>query len=359
MPSAQEPPARRLTQREVNRAVLDRQCLLTRSPAPLTEVLERIAGIQAQYAPSMYIGLWSRMASFSRADLTAALEDASAVQGTLMRATIHLVSRGDYWPFEIAVREARRAWYLRVQRTGAALDDFERAATSVRERLAEGPATSAELGALVGPTFVAGVHEFVDIVRVPPSGTWERRRADLYAAATHWVGDEPDLSPAAATAHLIRRYLGAFGPARPKDVADFAGLPISVVRPVLDSSDTLDTVRYESHDGEELVDLAGASIPDGDTPAPVRFLPTWDATLLVHARRALVLTEEDRPRIFHVHNPHSSATFLVDGTVAGTWTYDKDRVVVDPFRPLSRASAREVDAEAERLAELYAPARRA
>ena len=39
-------------------------------------------------------------------------------------------------------------------------------------------------------------------------------------------------------------------------------------------------------------------LPDPSTPAPVRLLPTWDATLLVHARRALVIREEDRPRIF-------------------------------------------------------------
>ena len=34
-----------------------------------------------------------------------------------------------------------------------------------------------------------------------------------------------------------------------------------------------------------------APLPDPETPAPVRFLPTWDAVLLVHARRTGVLPD--------------------------------------------------------------------
>ena len=43
--------------------------------------------------------------------------------------------------------------------------------------------------------------------------------------------------------------------------------------------------RFRSEEGEDLLDVPAGSLPDADTPAPPRFLPTWDATLLVHARR--------------------------------------------------------------------------
>jgi DNA glycosylase AlkZ-like len=86
----------------------------------------------------------------------------------------------------------------------------------------------------------------------------------------------------------------------------------------------------------------------------VRFLPVWDATLLVHARRTGILPEEHRPRVFNVRTPHSVNTFLVDGAVAGTWKYEKGRVRAEPFGRLDRARRRELDQEAERLAELHA-----
>jgi hypothetical protein len=78
-------PDRVLTERELNRALLARQLLLERARLPIPRVLEKIGGLQAQYAPSMYIGLWSRMEGFERIALDRALERRSVVQGTLLR----------------------------------------------------------------------------------------------------------------------------------------------------------------------------------------------------------------------------------------------------------------------------------
>ena len=98
---------RTLTARELNRALLARQGLLERRELSLPDALDAMGALQAQYAPSMYIGLWSRVAGFERDALTRALEQREVVQATLMRVTIHLVSRADYWP--LAVRDPRGA----------------------------------------------------------------------------------------------------------------------------------------------------------------------------------------------------------------------------------------------------------
>ena len=141
---------------------------------PIPRLLERMAGLQAQYAPSMYIGLWSRLEGFERDDLTCALEERSVVQGTLMRSTIHLVSRADYWAFALAVREARRTSWLRSTKR----DPPEAAAEQVRAALAGGNTLRRkEIDALIGKEGLRGINVYLDLVRVPPSGTWERRRA--------------------------------------------------------------------------------------------------------------------------------------------------------------------------------------
>jgi hypothetical protein len=89
-------------------------------------------------------------------------------------------------------------------------------------------------------------------------------------------------------------------------------------------------------------------------PAPVRFLPTFDATLLVHARRTQILPERFRPLIFHTKSPQSAPTFLVDGQVAGTWKHDAGKIRLQPFEPLPRTVRRELEAEALGLAALHA-----
>jgi hypothetical protein len=340
---------RTLSQRALNRALLARQSLLGRGRWPIARALDRIAGIQAQYAPSMYVGLWSRLAGFRREGLTDALERRAVVQGTLMRSTIHLVSRDDYWPFVVAVRGSRREWWLRVIPERLTEREMSAAAARLRERIAAGPMPRKDIDALLGKRVASGVGLWLEMVRVPPSGTWERRRADLYAAAEDWIGP-PDVEPPEAAAHLVRRYLAGFGPASRKDIADFTGLPPREIGPALQR---LDLRRFSDERGQELVDLPRRPLPDPDTPAPVRFLPTWDATLLAHARRAQILPEEDRPRVFHTKTPHSFPTFLVDGQVAGTWRHEEGAVRVEEFHRLDRAARRAVGEEAERIAAFH------
>ena len=79
----------------------------------------------------------------------------------------------------------------------------------------------------------------------------------------------------------------------------------------------------------------------------MRFLGTWDAALLAHARRALILPEEHRAKIFNTKMPQSVGTFLVDGAVAGAWRPDG---TIEPFTELTKTQRKAVDAEAARLA---------
>jgi hypothetical protein len=342
-----------LSARELNRALLARQLLLERIRLPLPRVLERIAGIQNQYAPNGYLRLWSCVEGFEREHLTRALERRSVIQGTLMRETIHLVSRRDYPLLGAAIRSSGREWRLRVDKR--ADDRAERAAARRIERALRGgrQATLKELHELEAGA--RGATHWVELVRAPPSGTWERRRADRFALASEWVGPL-DAAEDEGIEHLVRRYLGGFGPASAKDVASWSKVTSARLKPVLER---MPLRRFRDEQGHELLDLARAPLPDPETPAPVRFLPTWDATLLVHARRTLILPEEYRPLIFDTRAPQSFPTFLVDGAVAGTWKLDGRRVRLTPFGRLTRAARRELDEEGERLAAFHSDDSRA
>ena len=337
-----------LTPGALNRALLARQLLLERARTPLPRALERIGGIQAQYAPSMYVGLWSRLEGLERAALTRALERGTVVQATMMRATIHLVSKADYWPFTAGIRAARTEWWERVH-PKADPKEMKAAARKLRRFLADGPRGAKEVEKHLGRDKALGIGAYVDLVRVPPSGTWDQRRADLYALAEDWVG--PDKAkPDEGLELLVRRYLGGFGPAYRTDVADFAGVPMGVVKPILDR---MQLRRFQDENGKELIDLPRAPLPDPDTPAPPRFLPVWDSTLLVHARRTQILPEEHRSKVFHVKTPHSVNTYLIDGHVAGTWRFERGKVELAPFDTIPRGERRALDAEAKRLAAFH------
>lgn len=344
-----------LTTRELNRALLARQFLLERSSLPLARAIESVGGLQTQYAPSAYVSLWSRMGDFRRGTLTKALQQRRVVQATLMRVTIHVVSARDFPLFAAGIRKGRREWWLRVHRTQIDGLDMETVASRLRAYLADGPRRASELKERLSadgfpPAAWSGAGLWLDMVRVPPSGTWEQRRADLYGLAEDWI-DASSPTEAEGLEHLIRRYLEGFGPASVKDVASWAGLPVQWILPPVQR---MRLRRFRDEQGDQLFDVPRAPLPDPGTRVPVRFLPTWDATLLVHARRTQILPESYRPLVFNTATPHSVSTFLVDGAVGGTWRYEGGRVRLDPFDSLPPSARRELEDEAKRLAAFHA-----
>jgi len=271
------------------------------------------------------------------------------IQATLMRGTIHVVSKRDFWPFAVAIRRGQREWWLRVQRPPTDEAELETAAAELRALMADRPLRHAELVKVVGRSWGL-VGPWLEVVRVPPSGTWEERRAHLFQTAEQWVGPE-DVAFDDALDQLVRRYLTAFGPASRTDLASWAGLKVRDLTPALER---LSLRHFRDEAGGELLDVPRGLLPHPETPAPVRFLPTWDAALLVHARRSGVLPERYRPLVFNTKTPPSVPTFLVDGAVAGTWTYEHGRVTTTPFERIQRGVQKELREEADRLAGFHA-----
>src|SRR5258708_19213580 len=106
-----------------------------------------------------------------------------AIQGTLMRSTIHMVSRADYPMLLAGVRSARQEWWLRVVRHQAHGLDMDVVAGTVRERLSHGPARAAELKALLAANGIpaiawSGLGLWPGMIPAPPSGTSHPNQPD-------------------------------------------------------------------------------------------------------------------------------------------------------------------------------------
>lgn len=343
-----------LSVRQLNRATLARQMLLEREHLSAVAAIERLAGMQAQEARPPFIGLWTRVAGFQRAELHEAFHERTVVRGILMRSTIHVASAADYarfWmPLQPMLSAAIRTHLNRA--TGLAP---ERVLPAAQELLRKEPRNFTELGTAlqavfpgVEPRTLAHVARAeLPLIIVPTSNRWAFPAASKFTPAELWLAEplSDDRSPHA----LVLRYLAAFGPASVADVQTWSRL--TGLRVVLnDLRRQLRVFRDEC--GRELFDLPDAPRPHAETPAPARFLPNFDNLVLSHADRSRVLADEHRP-FMASKNGMVPATFLWNGFVAGTWKVERNKATatlrLTPFEPLPKDAVNALAEEGQAL----------
>ncbi|MEU7022154.1 winged helix DNA-binding domain-containing protein [Streptomyces sp. NPDC046203] len=344
-----------LDRRTLNRSLLTRQLLTTRAELSASQALGHLVGMQSQAPNPPYIGLWTRLAGFRTDDLARLISDREAVRLVLMRGTIHLVTADDC----LALRPVLQNSLERSLKGafGCKLEELDTAqvVSYGRELVEEEPLTLGGLGARLAerwpdrdPFALANaVRNLVPLVQVPPRGLWGESGQAVHTTAESWLGRP--LAADTAPDTLVERYLAAFGPATVKDIQAWSGMTrladaVTRLRPRLRS--------FRDENGQELIDLADAPLPDPDTPVPVRFLPEFDNILLSHADRSRIITEERRKRVF-TRNGLIKSTFLVDGFVSGLWRIEQHRttatLLLEPFQQLRARDRDALAAEGERL----------
>lgn len=342
--------------RALNRATLARQRLLERADAPVLDTVAHLGGLQAQEPQEPFVGLWSRLHGFDPAVLSDLLTGRAVVRTHLMRRTVHLVTADDVVAWRArhdAMLRQRIVAVYRRDLEGVDLDELR--AAGLAAMAAGEPRTMAELGRTLaarwptpGPRVLGEVVlSLVPMVQVPPRGLWRTRGGVRNTLVSSWLGR--DVEPLDRSGDgdsvgqaLVRRYLGAFGPAASADLrawCGLAGLPAAVaaVRPEL--------LSFRDERGRELLDLPGTPRPDPEVPAPVRFLPAFDNAVLGYHDRTRII--DDAHRGLSV----AGARFvLVDGRVAATWAVEADTVVVTALVGLPRADRTAVESEGAALA---------
>lgn len=341
-----------LTLRQVNRWTLARQMLLERTHIDVVTAIERLAGMQAQHSPSPYIGLWSRLYAFQRAELQTALLADEVFKATLMRGTLHLVSARHYDRYRVATHSTSHVYSKTVQMLREIGVDVDAIRAEVVAAVAVQRLRRRDIEALVRHRIPPEMPDYAGWSTVALSGDLLNAAEDgefgYFGGGRYRPSPPREYERVAAHRHLAEAYFAAFGPATRGDLSQWSGQPVGAFAEALEA---LDLVSFRAEDGRTLLDLPDAPRPEADVPAPVRFLPKWDNVLLAYERRERILPEPYR-RIVIRKNGDVLPTFLVDGVVAGTWEAPLRGRAILSLRPLEAIAASqmtELEAEGKRL----------
>jgi hypothetical protein len=349
-----------LSLRALNRATLKRQMLLERTGIPLTDAVAFLGGLQAQQSNDPYIALWSRLEAFRQDELTALIVGRCLLRATTMRGTLHLHTVDDLVGFRGLVQPFLRAqWKSNFLKRFGDEDESEVIKAGIR-LIDRKPMTAGALAKALAPRFpsaepvalsaAVALHE--TLVQIPPTRLWGNGSAPLLQRLQTYLPRVPD--PALTRTDLVRRYLGAFGPASVRDMQVWCRLT-RLGAAFEEIKDEL--AVFSDEEGRTLYDLPGAPRPDEDAPAPVRFLPLYDNVYLGYA---------DRRRLLEPHMGHSGSMFqqfrpavLINGTICAGWSLRRKRkaatLEIQFYRPLSRRERDEIAAEAESFLAFLVP----
>jgi hypothetical protein len=345
-----------------------RRQVLARADSMLDEVelARRISGLHAQLASAAELAAWVRTRKITGERLRAAVDDGRLVKVWAVRGTLHLLPADD-WPMWVGALSTRTAHekpaWLRYHQVSQA--DMDALFEAVPQVLAGRCLTRERLAAAVAQ--MTGREHLVEVLRsgwgavLKPLahrglvcfGPDEGRNVTFAAPADRLPG-WTSVPPEEALPEVLRRYLSAYGPSTPDELYRWSAIHQPVCRRLFrDHSDELTEVDVA---GERrwLLSTDVAALEASGPSRAVLLLPPFDPFVIGVLRHLDHVTDPAmRDRISRTSG-WISATLVVAGRIAGTWTYDVGRhrvaVTVTPFRPLGKAEQR----AAERHAASYA-----
>jgi hypothetical protein len=335
--------------------------LLERDSMSPPAAIERLGGLQAQLARAPYLSLWTRLRDLRREALDDLIQKRTVIKATWIRATLHLCTADDYIRFRSTLQPMLTNAANTIGKGRRRDFDLNKLLAEARRYIAKKPRTFAEISEMVAefmPEQDVGVLRYavrthLPLVQVPVACEWSYPNQPAFTLAESWIGRP--LVADDRLKELALRYLEAFGPASVTDMQAWSGIP--ALKELFDRiKPKLQVYRGEGR--REFFDLPDRAVADGDTPAPVRFLPEFDNLLLSHSNRTRVVAEEHRSRVY-LPGLRVAATVLVDGFVHGSWKIEKTRdealLVIEPFGKLTRTDRAALLEEGENLVRWVEP----
>jgi hypothetical protein len=344
---------------------LGRQLLEPIGDLPLTDVVARLCGVQAQVASSAELAIRLRQRSSKAGDVGRAIEDGRLVKTWAMRGTLHLLNPEDAGTY-LSLMASGRTWELPSWQRyfGLTPKHWELFRPAVREALDGNALTREQLSAAVvatpglehvGKELASGWGTLLkplawqgDLVFGPSQGnrvTFIRPSA----ACSRWAGVP---SPDEAAPRAILSYLGAYGPATPRRFGAWISRGRIGTRSLRAwFKDLGDRVAEVDVDGEptfvraeDVDDIAAAKASNA-----VRLVGGFDQWVLGPGTDDTRIIAAGRRRTVSKQSGWIAPAVLAGGVVAGTWELGEDVVRVSWFAENGRVPKESLGAEAARL----------
>ncbi len=354
---------------QVNAWRVSQHYLSRRVPSgDLVQAVSRTMGVQAQVMSAAELSIGARVDGLSPQSVQDALwQQHSLVKTWAMRQTVHLLPAADLPLYVAARRITEINWPGLFKRFGVSREIYDAYLEVSPEILSDQPLTRQQFAEAVG-----------DRLKSPQLGNYLANRAwgsplkplawrgDLcfgpnagqnvtFVRPSAWLNAWQALEPEVAMQEVVRRYLTAYGPARPENFQLWWGHYIGPARQAFHSiANELEEVVVEGWQAFALRSTT-AAMQDSQPNGTVRLLPMFDAYTIgltrgKHIPSFLSLLEQKK---VYRSQGWISAVVLVDGIIKGTWEYKEQKaktlVTVNLFSALTDQARQAIEAEGECL----------
>jgi hypothetical protein len=340
----------------LRRARLGAQLLAGPSlPDPVATV-EHLLAVQAQDDRGFRLALRSRHGARRETDVDAALADRRLIVTWALRGTLHLVRPEDAaWLSPLTTPQLATGNRRRLAEEGVSPRQTVRGIDAVTTALAEGPKTRAELRAVLDAARVpSGGQAFVHVMLAATIAGHVARgpvvgKELAWVGVAQWLGEAPvAVGRDQALALLARRYLQGHAPARPEDLAKWAGITIGDARAAFAALGG--SVVPWPDDPTLSTPAARVGRPLPRLPAP-RLLGPFDP--LLHGWPDRALFTGDHQNVVTTNGVFRPVA-LVDGRVVGTWGLAAGTVTIRLLEPVGDLARRRLTADAAQVLEYLA-----
>lgn len=319
------------------------------------EIVRRVCGVQAQELSAAELALRARSGGLTAIEVREArVTERSVVRTWAMRGTLHLIATEDVgWLLPLVAPRFLPRSRRRLAQLGVEGEDQARAVRLIEEMLADqGPLTRAEIADRLARRGIRteGQAAFHLVLLAALEGLVcmgpDRGDEPAFVLLRDWIGPPSTPEEDSALAELARRYLSAYGPATPEDMAAWSGLGLTEVRRGWRLiADKLVEVDVGTRKAWVLRSLALLPRPRGI----VRLLPGYDNYLLGHRSRDFAV-DPRHAREVHPGGGLIRPVALANGRAIATWRARRRgarlAITLQPFDPLDPGVEEELEVEA-------------